>query len=297
MGKIKTVLLINDTGKFEYHIGCISLVKTIRRLCKENNMRISRTITRDKVSDDTTENLIKILNSADIIIINGEGSLHDHPRRNTKWFQRILTLLPNDKPAVLINSVWQGMKNIQDLNKLKLISVRESLSYNELITNYPNLKNVIITPDIIFATPINLLKIGYSDCVFHDTKKLLRKNQNYFPLSYVARGSYKNIKALEIPTFNAYCNWLKSLELHVTGRFHGLCASALVGTPFLAFNSNTHKIKGILKDMGCSELLINSLEEIPIKKEKAKKLIVKAHKYAIEAQEKLNNLFERISEL
>ena len=100
-----------------------------------------------------------------------------------------------------------------------------------------------------------------------------------------------------MPTLYSYQLWLKSLELYVTGRFHGVCLAAMIGVPFLALSSNSHKIEGILKDMDCSKLLIFSIDEVKDKKELAIKLITKAHTYAIEAKQKVGKLFQRISKI
>jgi hypothetical protein len=70
--------------------------------------------------------------------------------------------------------------------------------------------------------------------------------------------------------------------------------AAYYGIPFLAFKSNSHKNEGILKDMGCSELLIEEEKQIAHKMRDARCLISKAHKYAMDAKEKQEKLFERI---
>ena len=194
----------------------------------------------------------------------------------------------------------EGLKgDIKYLDKLNLISVRETYSYQDLISIYPKKEKIIITPDILFATKIDnkMIKIGYGDSVHRTLRESLGKKTIFFPLNYIHKGTYRNIEQITMPTLYTYQMWLKSLELYITGRFHGACLAAMTKTPFLALYSNSHKMEGILKDMDCSELLINSVDETKIKKELALKSISKAHKYALEAKQKVEKLFQRIAKL
>ncbi len=115
----------------------------------------------------------------------------------------------------------------------------------------------------------------------------LASNKNYFPLQY----------AENFPNIYTYIAWLKKLELYVTGRFHGVCLSALAEVPFLTFPSNSHKIEGMLHDMNCSELLLSSDEGIKQKKELAVKAMPKIKSYVAEAKLKIENLFKKMGEL
>lgn len=299
---MKNVLLINDTSE-ECHIGSCNVIKNICYLCKQNNMRVSNTCTRHFITDQSPSKMKTALDSAEIVIINGEGSLHHHPRRNTKWFPKILDRIPKDKKIVLINSLWQRMDNLGKesieifLDKIDLIAVRETYSYNDMIRLYPKTEKIIVIPDIIFATEFLEAKVGYGDSVDRKKRKMLKEKNNYLPLSYIEAGTYLDIKKINLPSIIPYVTWLKSLELYVTGRFHGLCLSAMVGTPFLVFPSNSHKIEAILDDMNCPELLIHSLDEVEQKKEIAIQSISKAYNYANNAKGKIKNLFKKIGEL
>lgn len=299
----KSAVLINDTSK-EYHIGCYNVINNIQRLCKKNNIRLIDKFTRHEITDKIRlGSLNKKIHNSDIIIINGEGSLHHHPRRNTKWFPMILKIIPKNKKIVLINTLWQDMKELKDdiklLDKIDLISVRESYSYKDLISIYPKKEKIIITPDILFATEINneMVKIGYGDSVHRELRTELTKRDIFFPLSYIHKGTYRNIEQLVIPTLLSYQMWLNSLELYITGRFHGVCLAAMTNTPFVALPSNSHKIEGILTDMGCLDLLAPSIDTALGKKELAIKLASKAHTYAIKAKYKVELLFQRIAQL
>jgi hypothetical protein len=286
---MKTAILINDTSG-EHHIGCNAVVATIKRLCKEREIEITQTFTRQDVRLDSPK-LKEAITSCDIVIINGEGSCHDQYGRN--WLIPLLQMLPNKK-AVLINSVWYNMGKVEGIEKLALISFRESNSYMDFMTHH-NFIPAIITPDVIFAVKPELFNIGYGDSVFGNKTAILNKHDNFFPLDFrhpTSKARYlMNMKENSVDTYLA---WLSTLNLYITGRFHGVCLSAIAGTPFLAMASNAHKIEGILKDMNCEELLIGSMEDVPQKIVLAQSIAYRPYQYAIEAYNKVHKLFDKI---
>ena len=290
---MKKAILINDTSD-ERHIGCDNVIKNIKYLCRKNNIEITTTFTRADINKHSAK-CFESMKTCDIIIINGEGSLHDKYGR--KWFIKVLKLIPKNKKAVLINSVWHNMGKITELNKLSLVSVRELNSYESLTKTHPKLKKVRIVPDVLFYIQQmpKKLNIGYGDSVSSDITDKLKCHANYFPLQYNKVGKPKYPSELAKNDIYSYLNWLKSLDLHITGRFHGVCLSAMAGTPFLALASNARKIEGILRDMGCSELLITAIKDKKAKK--AQKLILNALNYAHDAPKKIEALFETIGKI
>jgi len=167
-----------------------------------------------------------------------------------------------------------------------IISFRETLSGQEFIDNYGKTDRMFIVPDVIFATKIPDLNIGFGDSVVEETDEFLKEFYNYFPMH--------NSKT---PDLNAYLLWLKSLDLHITGRFHGACLSILVGTPFFAIKSNSHKIEGLLKDMKCEHLLTDGAKPVNIKNLDLIVLRGRMKEYRIEAKERIEELFYRIGRL
>jgi hypothetical protein len=287
---MKKAILINDTSN-EHHMGCDTVISNIKYLCILNGIEIIDTFTRNHTKNQhkRLENGIK---ACDIVIINGEGTLHDQYGRN--FLQPLLAKIPKGKKTVLINSVWHNMGMIHQLEKLSLISLRETNSLLSFRKDHPTRSGVIITPDVIFyRQPKETEIIGYGDSVYGNIASQLNKWGNYFPLDYRRDGSPLSIN-IKKDDVNDYIRWLKSTDLHITGRFHGVCLSAIAGTPFLALKSNALKIEGILKDMGCSELLIANTSQISAKKEIAYNLAHKAYEYARVAHVKVEDLFKRI---
>jgi len=189
----------------------------------------------------------------------------------------------------LINTMWECMyhaKLKEFLDQFELIAVRESQSFNELKAQYQSEK-VILVPDLIFYTSPAVSPVGYGDSVLPSLKESLRTTQNYFPMNFLDND----------PDTQSYMAWLKSLELYVAGRFHGVCLAALVETPFLVFRSNSWKIQSLLRDMGCEELLINSFDKVERKKEISKKSLIKIRTYTVQARNQIEQLFSRIRDL
>ena len=183
------------------------------------------------------------------------------------------------------------------MKKIRLISFRESLSFDDFTKNYKH-KNTRIVPDLIFYNNFNNInKIGYSDSVNHKIRSTFKKQQNYMPLNYIDSGTYNHPKVLTYPSLEAYILWLKSLDLHVTGRFHGTCLAVLANTPFVAYASNSHKIEGLLKDMDCLDLLIRQRREELKKKDLAKELLPQTQAYLTMARVQIKQLFMEISKL
>ena len=284
---IKSAIVINDTT-WENHIGCESVIQSIKKHCKKRDIEVVHSYQRSDVIHKAQEIKDK-MTKVDMIFVNGEGSLHHSPQ----WFSDLLPILPHHQSCFLINTIWDKMffNDVNLLNKFQLISVRESNSYDELLKTYSKPEKVSIVPDLIFGLDtVNKRqtrnKTGFGDSVLYSLREYLSSLDNYFPLTYNDR----KIIAQE------YINWLRSLNLYVTGRFHGVCLSIISETKFFAFPSNSHKIEGILKDLDCEELLIHSLKDID-KINNEKNYIEIFKNYRKDAKKKINMFFDKVAEV
>jgi polysaccharide pyruvyl transferase WcaK-like protein len=276
----KRAILLNDTSK-EFHFGCEMVIQNIKTLCRKYGIDLIGSFDRNSISDTNVELMSKV-GACDFIIVNGEGTCH-HCAGNA-----LKLLCFGEKPKILINAVWEKMYFATGiLDKFWYISVRESRSYNEIRKCIPE-ERVCIVPDLSFYSTgsIRMHDIGFSDSVMDIRKRFMEEN-NYFPMQVEATH----------PDLYAYVNWLKSLDLYITGRFHGVCLAMMLKVPFLAIPSNSHKIEGLLEDCGCSDLIITSKEEIVQKRARAKELVLQAYQYAESAKEKIEKSFETISHL
>jgi hypothetical protein len=259
---MKKIAILNDTRG--YHLGCEFVNHNLVTLCEKHNMKPVGTFAINK------PRRLKIP-GVDAIIINGEGTFH---HSNGYQLDKAISICEGKK-TFLINTVYDSPESKKKPN-FELISCRESISAKECNAD-------LVVPDLSLyhmpkVKPGKPMRIGYTSGVTPENRGILGHLPNHRPI----RGT------------EGYLEWLNSLDLFVTGRFHGICMAAYYGIPFLAFKSNSHKNEGILKDMGCSELLIEEEKQIAHKMRDARCLISKAHKYAMDAKEKQEKLFERI---
>jgi len=278
MSERKIAYLLNDTSG-EKHIGSSLVIHNLYRLCRNLGVSITKTFTRKDLLGEKKNQLRTP--GYDFIIVNGEGTLHHSP----KVTEDLLDIVGN-KPRILVNSLWEKMYCCEKLlSKFSFISVRESSSYNEIIKSFPEGK-VEIVPDLVFFNYAELVKeqkIGYGDSVMTAVCNQLKAQKNFFPM--------QNIHS---PTTGAYISWMRSLDLYITGRFHGVCLAIATGVPFLALPSNSHKIEGILNDCNCPELLIENFSEVEKKKDLAIRAVSKTQEYAKQAHKKIMDFYSKI---
>jgi Polysaccharide pyruvyl transferase len=229
------VFLVNDTSMWNNHFGCRLIGQTYRELFSRFDLDLI-----GACSKHLEEKHLKIMEKADLIIVNGEGSIRFGRNQH-------LVDLAGKFPCVLLNAVWQDNPDNPNLKHFKYISVRESLSSRELTDQ--GFKNEIV-PDIIFTSLFlnSYIKgsptrdMGFTDCVI----KTKRRFYNF--------KKTEEIK-VDTPLVADYLNQLSSFGRICTGRFHAVVACSVLGIPFSAWPSNSHKIEGLLKDMDVEYLL------------------------------------------
>ncbi|MEZ8557530.1 polysaccharide pyruvyl transferase family protein [Vibrio cyclitrophicus] len=160
----KKVVVLNDT-KTENHHGCSRVMDNLYYLISKNNGEV---IGNSYVSIDWRKNELlksKIMDS-DIVIINGEGTIHHDSPHAIALLDAANYCQQFNKKIYLINALFQCMSD--DLNwKLKLfdgIYVRDSFSQKELSDK--GIKSEVIY-DLTFYS--NSLDIPIGDRIFNDT--------------------------------------------------------------------------------------------------------------------------------
>jgi len=116
------IAIYNDCDINSYkHFGCELVMETFREQLNRVDCELVGTVTRNRYNNKG--HVKKILDKADLVIVNGEGSLH-HNRRNDilsvgqKW------------NSILINTVFQANDG-NGLKDFRYFSCRESYSANE----------------------------------------------------------------------------------------------------------------------------------------------------------------------
>jgi hypothetical protein len=293
----KKVYLLNDTRRDKNHIGCELVVKNIYQLCKDFNMSIIYSDSAYPCNNQDMTLYSNILKDCDIVIFNGEGTLHDSAGIN--MFEKCKIAKKMGKSVFLINTVWQNNKKTEKyLELFDLIACRESLSYQEIPIRYRN--KTIIVPDLTFYNKLIVrdknTKIIFTDSVIPEVSKILKNlakihNADFY---YLYNNNEEDSKYL---SEDIVAN-LTEDSIIVTGRFHALTLGIKYGIKTLAIPSNTHKIEGLLKDVSAEELLITKYDCI---NEKLKEILrsnidINFSLYCDNANIKIRELFKYISE-
>lgn len=261
------VVLVNDTSLFNTHFGCQLVGQTLREQCARVGLNI---IGSFPLEFDLNQGRLW-LQRADLVIINGEGSLH-HGRHI-----RLLNLA-NDFPCALINCVYQENGSQPALNQFLYVSARESLSAGEIRNQGVDCQ---VVPDLIFASallrsivgpPANL-PLGITDNV---TNPLL----GFSPKSELVYDTLLKIRR---------CRTL------CAGRFHAAIAAAVMGIPFSTWESNTWKTRGMMQDIGIEHLHFQTLAEavaaVPTS------LDPKVTAYVLQARKQIRTMFNQLSKI
>jgi polysaccharide pyruvyl transferase WcaK-like protein len=174
------VIIANDT-RIEKHHGCSRVMNAIDRNLFCRNVEILRYI---KLLEhwDSDENIKRDILQTDLVIINGEGTLHDE----NPYINCLLSLIEFCKhynlPVVVINATISNLseKNLELLKQATKIYVRESYSYDYLRSH--DIESFVV-PDLTFwnfdgfnTQNYDASKIGYTDSVL---KKSAVKMDNY----------------------------------------------------------------------------------------------------------------------
>ncbi len=271
------VVIINDTGA-KAHFGCRLVMSAYRKLVQERDIELVGTQKiRSPWHSDSNR---KMLDRADLVIVNGEGSIH-HNR-----FTDLLEVA-DEYPSILVNCVFEEMDCSAHLGKFKHVAVRESMSARYMETQHCRKPEIV--PDLMFA---------------HTEK--MRQLTTYSQDAVFVSDSVVDLGSCTAPIADdRYVNSMSDYRRACCGRFHAICAAAMLGMPFSAWPSNTWKNKGIMADMGISELYADqydgSARRMPvIHREHAMRIVPdqlsdSVVRYVDDAVTSINNLFDRVA--
>jgi polysaccharide pyruvyl transferase WcaK-like protein len=228
---------------------------------------------------------IKKIKECDLLILNGEGSLHGCNVELIKFVQYLSYAKKIGKKTAIINHSLQfdnkkAKKYLENLYTYSDINYfREELSLNN--SHQINVKNSFLVPDAAFLNyeidtsylmiegiPLKYIASSGSVVLKEDNRKyfdLLYKLGKYFnlPIVFIAScavdKSFKELVTKEYE-FTYYDETqlsvaqvqkaIKESEFFYSGRFHLNIFSATVGKIFIPFISNTVKMQGFLNLIG-----------------------------------------------
>lgn len=255
------VFIVNDTTKIEKngkcvkHFGCELTMKTYHDQFKRIGATVVGTSGRDRKPN--------IPKTVDLVVVNGEGSIHHGQRSH---FLKIA----NSYPAVLLNAVWENNPHYPSLKKFRYISVRESLSSKQL-------PEADVVPDLVFAST-----------VLRNFKKPKPKEELGKTDNVINRGA--GFTAHQ--STNEYLQTISKYKRICAGRFHAAIVASVLQIPFNVWQSNTHKMQALMKDMNMMHLFFKTqeeaLEHVPATFDK------QITTYVEQAQEHIERMFDQL---
>lgn len=268
---------MNDTSA-RFHHGCSRVTRRIKTLLAERDLSLVATSLahRDWRKDAGFRDALA---HCDVIIVNGEGTIHDAAKGGHRLLQVLDAPERRGRPVALINALWQNNPSewAEMAGRCAIVSVRDSQSAKELAAG--GISAVRLMPDLSLTGDFpeqNATRwaIIIGDSVRQNSRSVLARAAQeqkaiYLPTKTLASPIWKNryMSALlwrlynrvwdgQVPEFQMaeadedYIKRLQTAKSHITGRFHGACLSVLTQTPFLAVASKTSKVQTLLADIG-----------------------------------------------
>lgn len=279
------VVIFNDT-RVDLHHGCTRVMSAIESLVVKHGGHVLATIPAH-MDWKTNEAILVLVRLARLVIVNGEGTIHHDSPAGRRLLQVGGVARREGVPAVLLNCGWQdnGAELTAMLDDFALVSARDRMSANQM-----GVAGCRLVPDLSLYLPGEGVAapregIAFTDSVIRPVAlglEWLRQkcDGKTSSIQHVGRGplalyrffrSYVGAADLRHPAFLAamlalryrqyraqvmdveeYLRQLAGLELLVSGRFHSCTLSMVVGTPFVAVESNSHKICALVRDAGLS---------------------------------------------
>ena len=102
----KNYYIVNDT-RYDNHHGCLTVIENLKSAMKQRGWNCIGSLPVSSSLQDLERYFPKDL-TPDLIIVNGEGTLH-HDGRNCKKLLTVCKKLQESYSVVLINALWQDV--------------------------------------------------------------------------------------------------------------------------------------------------------------------------------------------
>lgn len=263
-------LLLNDTSSVN-HIGCELVVRNTYAQCRSQGVSITNTIPYEQALQ-APELVAGHLKSHDLVLLNGEGTLHDDKPKALALLEATRMAKAAGLKTYLYNALWENNRKANDyLGHFDAIYCRDSSSQKAIAP----FASACFVPDMVFATPVpdapqpdlpaNVLvtdsvkkKIAYALAKYaikhrHRFEAMgigferCLKSHPFMAARLKRRCQYTPGKISSPDTF---LRNVRDAQAVVTGRFHTACLSILCGTPVACVSSNTQKIESLFRDFG-----------------------------------------------
>lgn len=234
------VAILNDCSHLP-HFGCKLVMEAFRSELERVGIELLYThksgVTQVPWNKFLGSEVFRQLARADLVIINGEGSIHDdaHPG---------LIRIARELPCVLMNGVYQNNTPMPEMGDFLFRSMRESLSAAEVAEEGHTCS---VIPDVVLVAP-TLLGIGH-----HPAET---------DICHMTDSSDPDLEGIGLTPLRSPGEFIFELSWFrgwACGRFHAAIICAALGIPFSGYPANTHKIKGLMIDMGAEDFYFDTM--------------------------------------
>lgn len=223
-------IIFNDTSRF--HAGSAAVMRALHGAVRDAGIEILESVYGNTWRFENAPPRWEPLayDEADLVIVNGEGTMHDNSRMASFLMQRIADAVPQKKVA-LVNSLWQNMGPAFTalLDKTDLLIAREPASARAMAASH-----ALVMPDLsFFEIPVlsTRPRTGFVKGTFY--RKAFRKLELDDGID------------IERQDWSVIVNRLRSADVLFTGKHHEVYAACLARCPFVAAGIATHKVEAL----------------------------------------------------
>ncbi|MBL0373105.1 hypothetical protein JJB09_13805 [Rhizobium sp. KVB221] len=219
------------------------IFRTIRSL--EWNVLASffgNTFMFEKSAPELDEN---ILRQADVIVINGEGTIHHDSPMAVFLLDTIERF--KDKKICLVNTVWQDISPAyaEKLKHIDLVVARDHRSYRSIASIYSGRLHIV--PDFSYLNVPFHAPMADQGVLFGGFYWGQHASSSGLQPAQLALKQMDRTNNIDITKENWHVavNRLRSARLLVTGKHHDVMAACVARCPFLFCPIPTHKISAL----------------------------------------------------
>lgn len=288
----KRIAILNHTDLQGHHFGCSRVMRLLENGLTTRNCKIIGRID-GKLDWRSHQSCLEILNEADAIVINGEGTLH-HGRKKASWLMEVASHpVTRNKELALVNTLYQENPNhwIPLAKQFKHLYARDNRSakhlsehaervvpfFGDLSTSEVDPRShgnhersmIIVSDSVHGGVSDRLCKLAQdlkkeNAVILAPLTRSLREENPYtaWPVRLWRRKSLQARQLLRERRFpllqffdneSTFLDALLKSKLCITGRFHGICLCLVTDTPFIAVSSNSWKIEALFEDAGIDQ--------------------------------------------
>jgi hypothetical protein len=251
------VVIFNDTSRF--HHGSAAVMQTLFRTVERLGWTLSASFFGNSFIFEKAQPVYSeaLVEDADIILINGEGTIHDDSPMAVFLFSIIEKY--RHKKICLLNTLWQniGPELTQKLAHVDLVVARDHASFDALSRVYQG--PLYLTPDFSSRAVPPLATMVPQGILFGGFYWQQHGRAAGVAPNTIALKGMEGDGEIDITRENWHTvvNRLRHASLLVTGKHHDVMAAIVARCPFLFCPVKTHKIEALGRFAGIALLPVD----------------------------------------